>query len=194
MAVGHGTWKCSAARTIGQPSSTTRRVSINRPRGVKTALAWTTKVSCSLWVQRGSSSTPRQETFTHQRPLQRVVTSQPTDPGQYNQRSRAGLRKLTHTDAIARPSTLPARLSKHPGMSAILIAAARLTNELDDRYINISRRRKSPEEHAPMTLRGLLRVTGQSHASKGIDAMAVQPFRSYTHAGFHPDNWDNRSP
>lgn len=91
-------------------------------------------------------------------------------------------------------STLPARLSKHPGMSAILIAAARLTNELDDRYINISRRRKSPEEHAPMTLRGLLRDTGQSHASKGIDAMAVQPFRSYTHAGFHPDNWDNRSP
>jgi hypothetical protein len=48
LAVGQDTWKCSAARTIGQPSSTTWRASNNRPRGVKTALAWTTKVSCSL--------------------------------------------------------------------------------------------------------------------------------------------------
>ena len=47
LAVGQDAWKCSAAREIGQPSSTTRRASNKRPRGVKTALAWTMKVSCS---------------------------------------------------------------------------------------------------------------------------------------------------
>jgi hypothetical protein len=48
LAVGHDTWKCSAVRAIGQPSSTTRRANNKHPRGVKTALAWTMKVSCSL--------------------------------------------------------------------------------------------------------------------------------------------------
>lgn len=59
LAVGQETWKYSAARAIGHPSSTIRRASLRRALGVKAALAWDTRTS---WWWRGtvdkSHSTP----------------------------------------------------------------------------------------------------------------------------------------
>ena len=45
LAVAGETWKRSAARRTGQPSSTTRRARRRRPSGVSGALAWVMKAS-----------------------------------------------------------------------------------------------------------------------------------------------------
>ena len=45
LAVAGETWKRSATRRKGQPSSTTRRARRRRPSGVRGALAWVMKAS-----------------------------------------------------------------------------------------------------------------------------------------------------
>ena len=45
LAVAGETWKRSAARRTGRPSSTTRRAGRRRPSGVSGALAWVMKAS-----------------------------------------------------------------------------------------------------------------------------------------------------
>src|SRR3954464_15153404 len=85
---------------MGQPSSTIKRASRRRPRGVKAALAWDTKAS---WLMERflDSSTPQPEAFTNHAHSHRVVTQpQPTCLGSTSSEAHAA----PATCAMAPPS------------------------------------------------------------------------------------------